>query len=106
MRDDLADKLVASLHDVPWGGTGVAVDARVRELRTLADVSTGVTFLASWLFKRKPQGAGAMTRAIQQWDNASPAQRKNTILVAWRRANPAWAYHVDHDPYPKGPRTP
>jgi cysteine synthase len=106
VREDITVKLVQALHDVPWGGAAAVADARVRELRTLAGVSTGVTVLASFFLKRKPRGAGGMTRATQQWDKATPVQRKNTILTAWRRANPNWAYHLDHDPYPKGPRTP
>ena len=105
MRDDLLDKLVPAVADVPWGGVTPAVDSKIRELRTLADFSSGITALAAVIFRKKPKGAGPLSRAIQQWDTASDIQRKNTILAAWRRANPAWAYHPSHDPFPRGKPT-
>tara|TARA_Y100000310_G_C20496036_1_gene721577 strand:- start:425 stop:742 length:318 start_codon:yes stop_codon:yes gene_type:complete len=104
MAHELTGQLVSALTDVPWNAAALAVDNQIRELRTLANVSTGLTALTALLLRKKPRSSGGMSRAIQQWDHADAKKRRAIILDAWRRANPRWAFHIDHDPYPKGPR--
>ena len=104
-NEAITEQLVIALTDVPWTAATMAADNQVRELRLLANVSTGLTALATLLFKKKPRSSGGMSRAIQQWDHADAKKRRAFILDAWRRANPRWAFHQDHDPYPKGPRS-
>jgi hypothetical protein len=103
-NEAITEQLITALADVPWNGAALAADNQLRELRLLANVSTGLTALTAFFLKKKPRSSGGMSRAIQQWDHADAKKRRALILDAWRRANPWWAFHQDHDPYPKGPR--
>jgi hypothetical protein len=94
------ERLVPALVDVRWSAKDVAVLPAVDSLRLWADGSAVVGMLARAVLRRAPKGDGSLTSAVKCWEKSTPRQQEQIVLVAWRRANPAWANNNDHDPYP------
>ncbi len=90
------------LADVRWSARTPVVAEAIRSLRLWADGAAVAGLLARAVLKKAPKGDGSLTAAIKCWEKATPRQREQITLRAWRSANPAWANNNDYDPYPGG----
>ena len=102
-HDALIERLSPDLADVRWAARAPVVAEAVHSLRLWADGSAVVGLVARVVLKKAPKGDGSLTAAIKCWEKATPRQREQMTLLAWRAANPRWANNNDHDPFPGGP---